>query len=299
MADCFYTLAPNTYVLIALGLLALLIVGTFVIWVLELQPGSNSPLNTFDASFTYMLQNVSGVWIGSQPPSTGGGRAFAVVVILIAAAIHALLIAALVSGFVNRVLIQGQGKGRVRMDHHVLICGWNSRCKQVIDVLEREAFGAGVPIVLLAQVSHNPYPDSTIKFISGNATHMEDLERAGVKTARAAIAVTDESDSDPHMDSTYDARAVLTVLALKEANPGLHVVAQLRDRRTASILNAPANEIIASAEMSEGLLARSALNMGIAQTFSQPFASRHTARGVYRRRLADAGRQDLSGGVGA
>lgn len=260
---------PNTYLLIALGLLALLIIGTLVIWEFEMQGDSKLPLASFDGSFTYMLQNVSGVWIGSQPPSTGGGRAFAVVVILIAAATRALLVAALVSGFVNRVLAQGQGRGRARMDNHVLICGWNSRVQQMIDVLQREAYGAGAPIVLLAQLPQNPYPESNIKFVSGNVTHRQDLERAGVKTARAAIALTDESDHDLHMDSTYDARAVLTVLALKEANPQLHVVAQLRDPANRQHFErARADEIIASAEMSEGLLARSALNAGIGQAFS-------------------------------
>lgn len=261
---------PNTYLWIALGLAVLLFIGTLLIWEIELQDSSDLPLSNINGSFTYMLQSVSGVWLGAPPPTTATARGVAIVIILIAAAIRALLVAALVSGFVNRVLIQGQGKGRARMEHHVLICGWNSRVQQIIDVLQREAFGAGVPIVLLAQVSQNPFPDSPLKFISGNPTHLSDLERAGVKTARAAIAVTDESDKDPHLDSTYDARAVLTVLALKDANPGLHVVAQLRDPANRHHFErARADEIIASAEMSEGLLARSALNEGIAQAFSQ------------------------------
>jgi voltage-gated potassium channel len=261
---------PNTYFLIALGLIILLVFGTLLVWETETQASSNSPLNSLDASFTYMLQSVSGVWIGSASPITAGGRAVAVIVILIAAAIRALLVAALVSGFVNRVLLQGKGKGRARMENHILICGWNTRVQQIIDVLRREAFGAGVPIVLLAQLPQNPFPDTNIKFLSGNPTHTEDLERAGIDVARAAIAVTDESDNDPHMDSTYDARAVLTVLALKAANPKLHVVAQLRDPANRHHFErARADEIIASAEMSEGLLARSALNIGIASAFSE------------------------------
>jgi voltage-gated potassium channel len=261
---------PNTYVLIALGLVALLVVGTFIIWELENNYTTDSPLRTPEAAFSYILQNVTGVGIGSSSPNTVAARMLAILVVVVAAALRALLVAALVSGFVNRVIAQGRGKGRARMENHIIICGWNSRVHQIISVLQREAFGAGVPIVLLAQLDQNPYPDTKLKFISGNATHMEDLERAGVKTARAAIAVTDESDSDPHMDSTYDARAVLTVLALKEANPDLHVVAQLRDPANRQHFErARANEIIASAEMSEGLLARSALNFGIAKAFSQ------------------------------
>lgn len=261
---------PNTYALIGVGLVALLVVGSFLIWEFEARPGTESPLADFGNAFAYMLQNVLGVWVGAPFPRTIGGQAVALAVALVAAAVRALLIAAIVSGFVNRVLAQGKGKGRTRMENHIIICGWNSRVQQVIDVLQREAFGAGVPIVLLAQLGQNPYPEANIKFISGNATHMEDLDRARVKAARAAIAVTDEADNDPHMDSTYDARAVLTVLALKEANANLHVVAQLRDPANRQHFErARADEIIASAEMSEGLLARSALNFGIAKAFSQ------------------------------
>jgi voltage-gated potassium channel len=261
---------PNTYILTAWGLLALLVLGTALIWEIELRSPVASQLSDFGNALAYMVQNVSGVWVAAPPPQTVEAKSIALVVVLVAATLRALLIAAIVSIFVNRVLAQGKGKGRTKMENHIVICGWNSRVKQLIEVLQREAFGAGVPIVLLAQLDQNPYPDLKLTFISGNSSSMADLERAGIKSARAAIVVTDESDKDPHMDSTYDARAVLTVLALKAANPQLHVVAQLRDPANRQHFErARANEIIASAEMSEGLLARSALNFGIADAFSQ------------------------------
>jgi voltage-gated potassium channel len=261
---------PNTYALIGVGLLLLLAVGTLLIWTFEMQGADALGLADIGNAFSYMLQNVSGVTLGAPPPQTIPGRATALVVVIIAAAIRALLVAAIVSGFVNRILARGTGRGRTKMENHIIICGWNSRVHQIISVLEREAFGAGVPIVVLAQLDENPNPDTTIKFVSGNPTHLHDLRRASVETARAAIAVTDESDNDPHMDHTYDARAVLTVLALREANPNLHIVAQLRDPANRHHFErARADEIIASAEMSEGLLARSALNFGISKAFSQ------------------------------
>lgn len=262
---------PNTYLWIAGGLFVLLIGGTLVLWGIEMNMANASPLADVGQAFAYMLQNVSGVALGAQVPQSIWGRAIALFVILVAAGFRALLVAAIVSGFVNNVLVQGKGRGRVKMENHVIICGWNSRVQQVIDVLQREAYGGGgVPIVLLAPLPQDPYPNADIKFISGNPMHKQDLERAGIRTARSAIAVTDESDKDPHSDSTYDARVVLTVLALKEANPKLHVVAQVRDPVNRQHLErARANEIIASAEMSEGLLARSALNSGLAGAFSQ------------------------------
>lgn len=262
--------SPGTYTLLALSLVLLLLGGTAVMMLLENMPGGQSSLSDWNGALTFMMQNVSGVGLGAQVPLTFGGRLAGILFVLLGAALRAILLAAIVSGFVNRLLVHTKGVRRVGTENHVLICGWNSRLGQVVEVLQREAFGAGVPIVLLAQLPENPLPNENITFMSGNPSHAEDLERAGVLRARAAIAVTDESDKDPHMDSTYDARGVLTVLALKAANPRLHVVAQMRDPRNRDHFErARANEIIASAEMSEGLLARSALNIGISRAFSQ------------------------------
>lgn len=261
---------PNTYLWIAGGLLVLLVGGTLGLWGMEMGSAPASPIADLGNAFTYILQNVSGVTLGAQSPVSVPARGFALFVVIVAAGFRALLVAAIVSGFVNDVLAQGKGRGRAKMENQIIICGWNTRVQQLINVLQRDAYGGGVPIVLLAPLQQDPMPNANIKFISGNPTHKEDLERAGIKTARAAIAVTDESDNDPHTDSTYDARVVLTVLALKEANPQLHVVAQLRDpANRVHLERARANEIIASAEMSEGLLARSALNSGLASAFSQ------------------------------
>src|SRR5262245_32739787 len=101
----FYLSRPNTYVLIAVGLLALLIVGTFLIWEFESNEGGSVPLADFGTAFAYMLQSVSGVWLGAPSPQTIGGRTVALIVVIVAAALRALLIAAIVSAFVNRVLV--------------------------------------------------------------------------------------------------------------------------------------------------------------------------------------------------
>lgn len=260
---------PNTYTTLAVVLVLLLTVGALLMMVLESGPSGEPALRDWNNALTFMLQNVAGVGLGASVPRTMGGRSAGIVFVVLGAAMRAVLIAAIVSWFVNRILARAKGVKRVNEKNHILICGWNSRVPQIVRVLQRDAFGAGVPLALLAQLPENPIPGEDIKFVSGNPSHSDDLERAGVLTARAAIAVTDESDKDPHMDSTYDARAVLTVLALKAANPTLHVVAQMRDPRNRDhFIRARADEIIASAEMSEGLLARSALNTGIASAYA-------------------------------
>ena len=77
-----------------------------------------------------------------------------------------------------------------------------------------------MPVVLVALINENPLVEYGVKFIKGDPSSAEDLKRAGVSTARAAVVITDESDGQPHTDSTYDARAVLSVLAIKVGQPG-------------------------------------------------------------------------------
>lgn len=260
---------PDTYAVLALLLAVLLVGGALVMMLLESGAGGEPALREFGNAFTFMVQNTASVGLGAHVPQTVPGRGAGIVFVILGAALRALLIAAIVSWLVNRVLARGKGVKRVSTKDHVLICGWNPRVDQIVQVLQREAYGAGAPIVLLAPMSENPLPDHAVKFVNGNPTLAHDLERAGIQRARAAIVVTDESDRDPHTDSTYDARSVLTVLALKSAAPNLHVVAHMRDpQNRIHFERARADEVVASAEMSEGLLARSALNIGIANAIA-------------------------------
>ena len=260
---------PNTYTLILFVMAVLLFFGTNLVWWFEQGPDGEPKLRSLENSFVFMLQNVSGVGIGAAAPLTLAGRVTGVVFVILAAANRAIFVAAVVSGFVNRLLLQGKGLGQVNTEQHVIICGWNSGAKQIVEVLQREAFGAGAPIVVLANLKEHPLPETKVKFIAGDPSNAPDLERAGVQTARSVIVITDESDGEKHTDSTYDARAVLTVLAVKSANPDVHVVAQVRDTANRHHFErACADEIIVSAEMSEGLLARAAVNLGIAHVYS-------------------------------
>lgn len=260
---------PNTYSAIIIALVVLITIGTVLLWIFEQGPSGEPALRDIDNSFVFMVQNITAVPIGATPPLSMWGRLTAITFVILGAALRGIFVAAIVSGFVNAVISRGKGVRRVETQGHVLICGWNSRVKEIVQVLRNTALGSGVPIAILANLKENPLPDTPVKFVSGNPMEQDDLERAGVKTARSAIVLADESDGVPHNDATFDARSVLTVLAVKSANPEVHVVAQLRDpANRPHFERAHADEVVASAEMSEGLLARASVNQGIAQVYS-------------------------------
>ena len=257
---------PNTYTVILFIMTALLVLGTVLVWFFE---QGNSTVNGYhlDDSFVFMLQNVSGVGIGATPPVTPGARGICITFVILAAAMRAVFVAAVVSSFVNQLILRGKGVRRVEFENHVIICGWNPHVSQVVKTLQRDG-ARKVPIVLIAPINENPLGDYGVKLIKGDPTFADDLNRANAKDALAAIVITDQSDGQAHTDSTYDARAVLMVLALKSVAPGIHVVAEVRDpANRRHFEHARADEIVVSAEVSEGLVARAATNQGIAWVY--------------------------------
>ncbi len=261
---------PNTYTIILLVLTVLLAVGTLLVWILEVDTTDAPGFQGLDEAFVYMLQNVSGVGIGANPPHAAAARAVAITFVILAAALRAVFVAAIVSSFVNRLILQGKGLARVDLEKHVIICGWNPRVSQILKTLQREAAMKKVGVVLLAPINENPLADYGVKFVKGDPTSADDLVRASVSTALSAVVITDESDGQPHTDSTYDARAVLTVLAIKAANANLHVVAEARDpANRRHFENAGVDEVVVSAEVSEGVVARAATNQGIAWVYEE------------------------------
>ena len=258
---------PNTYTIIFLALTLLLALGTVLVWYFELGDPAQTKF-AIDDAFVFMLQNVSGVGIGAIAPLTPAARGVGITFVILAAAMRAVFVAAVVSSFVNRLLLQGKGLRRVDLENHVIICGWNARVKQIVKTLQRDSTRPKIPIVLLAPISENPLVEFGVKFIKGDPSATEDLKRAGADTAHSAMVITDESDGQPHTDSTYDARAVLTVLAIKAVNPDLHVIAEVRDpANRRHFINARVDEVVVSAEVSEGVVARAATNQGIAWVY--------------------------------
>jgi voltage-gated potassium channel len=258
---------PNTYTIIFLALTLILALGTVLVWYFELGDPAQSKFGIDDA-FVFMLQNVSGVGIGATPPLTPTARGIGVTFVILAAGMRAIFVAAVVSSFVNRLILQGKGLRRVDLENHVIICGWNARVKQIVKTLQRDSTRPKIPIVLLASINENPLVEFGVKFIKGDPSLTDDLQRAGVDVALSAMVITDESDGQPHTDSTYDARSVLTVLAIKSVNPKLHVIAEVRDpSNRRHFMNARADEVVVSAEVSEGVVARAATNQGIAWVY--------------------------------
>ena len=161
-----------------------------------------------------------------------------------------------VVGFVIDFLVkEGQGMGAAGYEGHIVICGWNATARDLVEELRTDDYG--VKIALLNDGDKNPAGEG-VYFVRGDATSSEDLERAGIKEASAAIVCpTDASDA-------ADMRSLLIVLAIEDIAPAVRTVVEVNNsRHVPHFQRTNVDEVLVTSRLASRLLARTAMYPGL------------------------------------
>ena len=239
----------------ALGLVGLL-AGTIVVaaLIVTLVEGPVT-FGKFGESFYWALSLLLGSGDATFV-SSGIGRLVSASLIILSVTLLALVTGLLIGFIIDVVIREGQGMGSAGMTGHVVVCGWNPSAREVIDELLADQAHRGV--VLLADVERNP-ADRRVYFIRGDAANEEDLARANITEASAAIVFPDEPTD------AADMRSILVVMAIESVAPDVRTVVEVSNARNGEHLKrAHADEVIATPRLAAHLIARSALYAGLA-----------------------------------
>jgi voltage-gated potassium channel len=158
--------------------------------------------------------------IDTQPRGSGA-QLFTIFLLLGGVAIF-LYVAGVIVELIARGILEGalaeRRKRRLieKLQDHYIVCGYGRVGRRVADEFRR----AGVPYVVL---DFNPEAISIAReqnelLVEGNATHDEDLERAGLATARGLVACSDD-----------DADNLYITLSARSVRPDLMIVARASD----------------------------------------------------------------------
>jgi voltage-gated potassium channel len=184
------------------------------------------------------IQTLTTVGYGDIPPQSAGGRAFAVLVMLMGVGGVALAASTIVQSVVQSELVstfgqRRQSKKMSKLHDHYIICGSGRvgshlirdllRAKQSFVVIEKDPQRA-------AEFSRRD-----VSVLVGDATLEDSLREVGVERARGlAACLPDDADN------------VYVVLTARDLNPGLHIVARAAEEQAeAKLLRAGANHVIA------------------------------------------------------
>ena len=108
-------------------------------------------------------------------------------------AIVAAMTGAVVGFFIDILLKEGQGMGAAGYRDHIVVCGWNTTARDLIEELKGDEFTTKV--VVLHDAERNPAGDG-VYFVRGDITSTEDLERTrdprgivGHRVSRRSLAM--------------------------------------------------------------------------------------------------------------
>ena len=235
-----------------LSLLGFVVVASALVSLVE---DSKRSFRGFGDSLYWAVTTVIGSGDASYVESPGG-QLIGWLLAFFGVAIVAALTAAIVGFVIDFLLKEGQGMGAAGYQDHIVVCGWNPTARELIEELSGDEFPS--KIVVLHQAEHNP-AGMGVYFVRGDVTSAEDLRRAGIEEASAAIVFPADTSNDADM------RSILTVLAIESLAPGVRTVVEVNNpRHVEHFERAKADEILVTSRLASRLLARSALYPGLA-----------------------------------
>ena len=208
------------------------------------------------ASFYWAVTTVMGSGDASYV-KTPAGYVIGWLLILFGVAIVGVITAALVGFVIDFILKEGQGMGASGYRDHIVICGWNSTARELITELGTDEYTT--KLVVIHDADKNP-AGRGVYFVSGDITNAEDLQRAGIEEAMAAIICPADASNDADM------RSILCVLAIEAIAPQVRTVVEVNNPGHVDHFHrANVDEVVVTSRIASRLLARTSLYPGLAE----------------------------------
>jgi voltage-gated potassium channel len=240
-----------------LGLFGIVLVAALLVTLLEgPRHGVREFFATFGNGVYWGVTTVMGSGDASYVDSAGG-FVISWLLVLFGVAIVASITGALVGFVIDFILKEGQGMGASGYRDHIVVCGWNSTARDLINELSGDEYEHR--IVVLHDSDKNP-AGTDAYFVSGDVTNADDLRRAGIEEAMAAVVCPSDSSNEADM------RSILTVMAIESIAPKVRTVVEVNNpQHVDHFKRANADEIMVTSRISSRLLARSSLYPGLAE----------------------------------
>ena len=239
------------FLTLAEGIVGFVLVAAVLITLVEKPWTLESVFDSFNWGIATVLGQGDSAFVTSP-----AGRIVGWLLILFGVAMLGMITGALVAMVIDFLLKEGQGLGASGYKDHIVVCGWNTTARDLIDELRGDDYKPKV--VVIADLEKNPAGDG-VYFVRGDATNAEDLERAGIKEASAALVfpadASDEADMqldpDDHGDRVGGAAA---------SGPSPRSTTRATSRTS---VRADVDELLVTSKIASHLLARSALYPGL------------------------------------
>lgn len=231
----------------------------FVFYFSEFRVNRGNFSNIWDALWWFVV-TITTTGYGDKIPLSAAGRLIATFTMF-----SGILFLSAVSGTVASSLVEKRSKemrgmGRVSWKGHVAVLGWNYNAERLLELLPK-IVGKDFNVVLVNKLAEDEmerirtkFKDYIIKFIKGDYTQEETLERARIKDASTVFILADELEGLEEADE----RSVIACLSIKEINPKCKVYVEVfRPEKEVHVMRAGADATFVMGQFNAFLMAAS------------------------------------------
>lgn len=245
-------LNPAIALRVLLTLLVIVALAALVEMLLE-RPVS---LDSYAAAFFWAITSLLGNGDPGFATSAGGGLIY-IVLIVTGVLMLGLVTGAIIAVIIDFLLKEGQGLGASGFRNHIVICGWNATAREAIEEMRSDDYKRR--LVLIHDAERNP-AEHLAYYVRGDPTNTDDLRRADIEHAEAALIFPASPGNDADMHS------ILTVMAIESIASHVRTVVEVNNpRHVDHFRRAHANEIVVTPRLASHLVARAALYPGLSE----------------------------------
>jgi voltage-gated potassium channel len=206
--------------------------------------------------FWWTIVTMATVGYGDIFPVTVGGRIIALIIMIGGPVLMVSIVGTVALTLYDKWTKGVKGMANIHTEGHIIICGWNTSAREIIDELRLSEKFSRWPITIIDdKIESKPTDDAFSTFVRGNASEISVLKKANIDKATFAIVLAE--DSTPAADQ----KTVLTVLAIESTNPEIVSCAQLNDQNNEEHLHRAGCDIIVNTSaLTSKLLAMSLQN---------------------------------------
>ena len=211
-------------------LLALTMLLGVWLYAIELNAREDAQITSLENGLWWAIVTMTTTGYGDLVPKTSLGRVVGALTMLSGMAVTSVFTASFASMLVARQLGAARGLEALDVTNHTLICGWNDRAEDVIAGLIASTPGGRPAMVLVNELPEErlvelryKYRKVNLRFVRGDPTNEQVLDRAGISTAAAAIILADTAA----VPGGEDLRTTVVVLTIKKMNSEIKTTAEV------------------------------------------------------------------------
>lgn len=264
-----------------------LVMALLVIVISDLESRSNPGFDSIWGVLYWATVTLATVGYGDITPQGHFARALTIPFIIFGVVLMSFMTATIASILTASRIREGRGLQKIKLQNHVVICGFNFNIERVISGIISASPHSLPDIVLINTRPETEnadlierFPEAEIRFVSGDYTAEPTLMRASVDKASSVIIL---ADPGPEEQAKPDDRTLLAALAVKSITRTIEVCVELLDAANeVHLTRAGADQIVYSGEFSGFLLSSAVMTPGITQALREIMC---TDRGSVIRRV--------------